>query len=286
MKIGETYKIIRQNKKLTQKEICQKEVTTITLSKFENGKSTPNFLLMKFFLNQINMSFEEFEFLCTYDEFNESQKIKKDFESIISTAQQKDILRLIEEINDYLAYNQDMNIQNLKDILAMTLEIEKHGFSEKANQIGLQFWNNIVAKKEWYFEDLKTLNFILFYFPTSMVFDIVDRILERLAEYDNLGENLKNLKISILINLSTIYMQDSKFERAEEINNMVCEEVKKVKRYDFFALSIIRKGIFQQDKTKIFRGENILESVGEINLLKNLQQEVKEFYDRCQKLGK
>ena len=61
---GKVYKDIRESKGLTQEEVCGKVLSRTSLSKFESGKATPKYENMEFLLRQINMSFEEFEYIC------------------------------------------------------------------------------------------------------------------------------------------------------------------------------------------------------------------------------
>ena len=61
---GKVYKDIRESKELTQEEVCGSVLSRTSLSKYESGKATPKYENMEFLLRQINMSFEEFEYIC------------------------------------------------------------------------------------------------------------------------------------------------------------------------------------------------------------------------------
>ena len=61
---GKVYKEIRESKGLTQEEICGGVLSRTSLSKIESGKATPKYENMEFLLRQINMSFEEFDYIC------------------------------------------------------------------------------------------------------------------------------------------------------------------------------------------------------------------------------
>ena len=60
---GQIYKQIRQSKGLTQAEVCVNEIARSTLANFETGISIPKFETMVFFLDQIDMSIEEFRYI-------------------------------------------------------------------------------------------------------------------------------------------------------------------------------------------------------------------------------
>ena len=61
---GKVYKDIRESKGLTQEEVCGNVLSRTSLSKFESGKATPKYENMEFLLRQMNMSFEEFDYIC------------------------------------------------------------------------------------------------------------------------------------------------------------------------------------------------------------------------------
>ena len=61
---GNVYKEIRESKGLTQEEVCGDVLSRTSLSKIESGKTTPKYENMEFLLRQIDMSFEEFEYIC------------------------------------------------------------------------------------------------------------------------------------------------------------------------------------------------------------------------------
>ncbi|WP_270346316.1 helix-turn-helix domain-containing protein [Lactococcus petauri] len=274
---GNSYKTIRKNKGLTQKEVCQDELTIATLSKFENGKSMPSYALISHLLHQVNMSFDEFEYLCSVDDFGEEKQLKLRFDAIITNAEFQAIHDLKMRCEKHLSRTSNKRIEELKDILELYLELHREDFSKKAQEIALKLWNTIAIKKEWYVSELKLLNQILFYFPDNLVFDVADRILERIKEYEAF-QNIARLKASILINLSTLYLQHSKIERCEEVSQWAYREAKKLKRYDFISICLIRLGICRKDKKMIEKGINFLQLAGEDTLAQEFREEVSVFY--------
>lgn len=256
MNLGNNYKIIRKNKGYTQKEVCQDKLTIATLSKFENGRSMPSYSLISHLLYQVNMSFDEFEYLCAIENFDEEKQLLSKFETIISNSEIKATRDLKINCEKYLSHHQSKKIEELKMIL--------------------ELWNTLAVKKEWYISELKLLNQILFYFPDDLIFDVTDRILERLTEYD-LFQKMAILKTSILINLSTVYLYHSQVERCEEILQWAYCEAQKLKRYDFISICLIRLGICQTDKKMIKKGMTFLQLANETEMEKEFIKEIKIF---------
>ncbi|MBD5823784.1 helix-turn-helix domain-containing protein [Lactococcus petauri] len=280
MNLGNNYKIIRKNKGYTQKEVCQDKLTIATLSKFENGRSMPSYSLISHLLYQVNMSFDEFEYLCAIENFDEEKQLLSKFETIISNSVIKATRDLKINCEKYLSHHQSKKIEELKMILELSLKLYDEDFSKnfsnEVKQITLELWNTLAVKKEWYISELKLLNQILFYFPDDLIFDVTDRILERLTEYD-LFQKMAILKTSILINLSTVYLYHSQVERCEEILQWAYCEAQKLKRYDFISICLIRLGICQTDKKMIKKGMTFLQLANETEMEKEFRKEIKIF---------
>ena len=79
--IGSVYKDIRKSKNLSQEEICGNTISRTTLSKFENNKLVPSYQTMEFLLRQVNVSFQEFNFLCNKDGKDKRQEIFNEFKT-------------------------------------------------------------------------------------------------------------------------------------------------------------------------------------------------------------
>ncbi|MGZ7234452.1 helix-turn-helix domain-containing protein, partial [Streptococcus pyogenes] len=60
---------------LTQAEVCGNQFSRTSLSKFESCQSLPNIENMVFLLNQIDMSLEEFRYICNFYKPSKRQEI-------------------------------------------------------------------------------------------------------------------------------------------------------------------------------------------------------------------
>ena len=99
---GKIYKEIRKSKGLTQEEICGDFLARSTLARIESGQVVPKFDTMIFLLRQIDMTLEEFKYICDYYQPSQRQKILNSLynqgESIVGT---KGLLQLKREPHRY-----------------------------------------------------------------------------------------------------------------------------------------------------------------------------------------
>lgn len=278
---GEVYQQIRMDKNLTQKEVCGNHLTISTLSKLERGKLIPNYLLMSYLLEQIDMSFDEFEFLCNQSCPEIKYLIKSEFNTLSNNLEQEATLILYKKCDKYLEKNPDPSIKNLKCVLGLSLLTFQsfQGFRSDVKKISNELWNSILRKKEWYITELYLLNQILFHFSDYQVFDIVDRILERVEYYNNF-KNMDTFCATLLLNLSTICLHHRMFERCNGILSSALNVAFKLKRYDFISICWVRQGICLQNSEKIDSAFKILEVMGEELLVKELKKEVEIFYKK------
>ena len=111
---GKIYKEIRKSKGLTQEEICGDFLARSTLARIESGQVVPKFDTMIFLLRQIDMTLEEFKYICDYYQPSQRQKILNSLynqgESIEGT---KGLLQLKRECEAYLYKHSDIPICTL-----------------------------------------------------------------------------------------------------------------------------------------------------------------------------
>ena len=162
---GNVYKEIRESKGLTQEEVCGNVLSRTSLSKIESGKATPKYENMEFLLRQINMSFEEFDYICHLYHPSERSTIMQTFLKMASISGTSDLSKLLKKCQHYLKTHHDFPIQQLQDMLEIVIYIRENGIeklSSKVDNIVNRLWDKIEKQDTWYESDLKVLNTILF----------------------------------------------------------------------------------------------------------------------------
>ncbi|VJG92554.1 helix-turn-helix domain protein [Streptococcus pneumoniae] len=277
---GKVYKEIRESKGLTQEEVCGNVISRTSLSKIESGKATPKYENMEFLLRQINMSFEEFDYICHLYQPSQRTEIMQTYLNMTSIIGSNSLVHFFETCQDYLKTHHDLPIEEIRDMLEVVIYIRQHGageLSDHAEQVVKKLWRKIEKQDTWYESDLKILNTILFSFPIEYLHLITGKILQRLEVYKNY-QHLYDLRIAILLNLSTLYLYNQDKNMCKQICYTLLEDAKNKKSYDRLAICYVRIGICRDDAKLIQKGFSLLELTEETSMLSHLKKEVEIYY--------
>ena len=277
---GKVYKEIRESKGLTQEEVCGDVLSRTSLSKIESGKATPKYENMDFLLRQMNMSFEEFDYICHLYQPSQRTEIMQTYLNMNSIIGGSGLVHFFETCQNYLKTHHDLPIEEIRDMLEVVIHIRQHGteqLSDQVKQTVKKLWEKIEKQDTWYESDLKILNTILFSFPIEHLHLITEQILQRLEEYKNY-RHLYELRMTILLNLSTIYLYNQDKNTCQQICYTLLEDAKKKKRYDILAIAYVRIGICTSNDHLIQKGFSLLELTNETSMLSHLKKEVETCY--------
>ena len=90
--------------------------------------------------------------------------------------------------------------------------------------------------------------------------------------------HLYDLRMTILVNLATIYLYHQDKNMCKQICYTLLEDAKNKKSYDRLAICYVRIGICTDDSKLIQKGFSLLELVDETSMLSHLKQEVETYY--------
>ena len=277
---GKVYKEIRESKGLTQEEVCGNVISRTSLSKIESGKATPKYENMEFLLRQINMSFEEFDYICHLYQPSQRTEIMQTYLNMSSIIGSSGLVDFFETCQNYLKTHHDLPIEEIRDMLEVVIHIRQHGteqLSDQVKQTIKKLWEKIEKQDTWYESDLKILNTILFSLPIEHLHLITEKILQRLEVYKNY-QHLYDLRMTILLNLSTLYLYNQDKNMCKQICYTLLEDAKNKKSYDMLAICYIRIGICRDDSKLIQKGFSLLELTEETSMLSHLKKEVETYY--------
>ena len=277
---GKVYKEIRESKGLTQEEVCGEVLSRTSLSKIESGKATPKYENMEFLLRQINMSFEEFDYICHLYQPSQRTEIMQTYLNMSSILGTSELEKLFQKCQNYLKTRHDLPIEEIRDMLEVVIYIRQHGageLSDHAEQVVKKLWRKIEKQDTWYESDLKILNTILFSLPIEHLHLITGKILQRLEVYKNY-QHLYDLRMTILLNLSTLYLYNQDKNMCKQICYTLLEDAKNKKSYDRLAICYVRIGICTDDSKLIQKGFSLLELTEETSMLSHLKKEVETYY--------
>ena len=132
---GKVYKEIRESKGLTQEEVCGSVLSRTSLSKIESGKATPKYENMDFLLRQINMSFEEFDYICHLYQPSQRTEIMQTYLNMNSIIGGSGLVDFFETCQNYLKIHHDLPIEEIRDMLEVVIHIRQHGTEQLSDQV-------------------------------------------------------------------------------------------------------------------------------------------------------
>lgn len=272
---GSIYKKIRKSKGLSQNEVCGTSISRTTLSKFENNKLSPSYDTMVYLLLQIDMSEEEFQFVCndfSYDLRNEIITLFFRQTSNLETAQ---LSMLLEKGNRYLKTADDIFIRNLMKIIqSLTLltndQIEQIDCLPKI--IISDVWSKLSKMDEWYYSELRLINSFMYYFPIETVLSFLPKLLETVEKYEKFTPMI-TIRLSILLNVGLLLIQNNHKEAAIPLLKEAIDLGKEAKRYDYLSIAKVRFAICIDDYKVACEGFLLLEMTEENDMLEHLKKE-------------
>lgn len=184
--IGKVYKQIRESKGLKQTEVVGKAISRQALISFEKGESIPRYETMHFLLQQLDMDFAEFDYICNYYQSSKRQEIFTDFASQVHSTNPEGFKVLLKKCQDYLKSHQDLPIQHIAELSEIMYRIRKSGIEEmreSTQKLTEKIWKELEKRDVWYWSDIRMLNTILYFFPIDTVHLFTERILKTLDKY-------------------------------------------------------------------------------------------------------
>ncbi|HFI0119389.1 TPA: helix-turn-helix domain-containing protein [Streptococcus suis] len=268
---GSVYKGIRRNKHLTQEEVCGNYINRSTLTRFENNQTIPSYELMRFLLKQVDMTFEEFEYLCNYYQPNERQQLLYDIDNLKTPSTQQ-LEELIQRCQNHLKKEpDDVPIKRRSLILETIVFARKNTNIETATDNPAQLlWSQVNSNDNWYYNDIIIVGSILHILPFSTFENIAEVLFERLQKY----HDFKRIKPTILSHyqfLSYFFLEWKKIDKAIGFIHKLITLAKQEKRYDQLARGYVYLGIAEKKQELIDKGLQILELTDEQNIFENLK---------------
>lgn len=272
---GSIYKKIRKSKGLSQNEVCGTSISRTTLSKFENNKLSPSYDTMVYLLLQIDMSEEEFQFVCNDFSYDLRDEIITLFFRQTSNLETAQLFRLLEKGNKYLKTADDIFIRHLMKIIqSLTLltndQIEQIDCLPKI--IISDVWSKLSKMDEWYYSELRLINSFMYYFPIETVLSFLPKLLETVEKYEKFTPMI-TIRLSILLNVGLLLIQNNHKEAAVPLLKEAIELGKEAKRYDYLSIAKVRYAICIDDYKIACEGFLLLEMTEENDMLEHLKKE-------------
>ncbi|HFI0457362.1 TPA: helix-turn-helix domain-containing protein [Streptococcus suis] len=277
---GSVYKSIRKSKRLSQEQICGDYINRTTLVRFEKNQNIPSYELMRFLLKQVDMTFEEFEYLCNYYQPSQRQQLLYDIDNLRNPTT-KTMEDLIKRCHDHLNKEPDDAPIHRKSLLLETVVAVRKSssitqLSDEAETLSKLLWSQLEEYDNWYHNDIILVGTLLSHIISlDSLEETANLLLQRLEKY----KDYKRIQPTILSHyqsLSYFFLEQKQYSQSTFFATKLMELAKQEKRYDQLARAYVYLGLSQNKQELIDKGLQILEWTDEQRLIDNLQSLIKQ----------
>ncbi|MFM0588087.1 helix-turn-helix transcriptional regulator [Streptococcus suis] len=277
---GSVYKSIRKSKRLSQEQICGDYLNRATLSRFEKNQNIPSYELMRFLLKQVDMTFEEFEYLCNYYQPSQRQQLLYDIDNLRNPTT-KMMEDLIKRCQDHLEKESDdgpirRKCQLLETVVAIRNSTSFNQLSEEAETLSKLLWSELERYDNWYHNDIILVGTLLSKISSlDSLEETANLLLKRLEKYKDY-KRIQPTILSYYQSLSYFFLEQKQYDKATFFATKLMDLAKQEKRYDQLARAYVYLGIAQNKQELMEKGLQILELTDEKRLVDNLKSLIKQ----------
>ncbi|HEL1593309.1 TPA: helix-turn-helix transcriptional regulator [Streptococcus suis] len=277
---GSVYREIRKSKHLSQEQICGDYINRTTLVRFEKNQNIPSYELMRFLLKQVDMTFEEFEYLCNYYQPSQRQQLLYDIDNLKNPTTQT-MEDLIQRCQSHLKKEpNDVPIHRKCLLLETVVAVRKSSsitqLSEEADSLSKLLWSELERYDNWYHNDIILVGTLLSKISSlDSLEETANLLLKRLEKY----KDYKKIQPTILSHyrsLSYFFLEQKQYDKATFFATKLMDLAKKEKRYDQLARAYVYLGIAQNKQELVEKGLQILELTDEKRIVDNLKFLIKQ----------
>ncbi|MEI4331588.1 helix-turn-helix domain-containing protein [Streptococcus suis] len=277
---GSVYKSIRKSKRLSQEQVCGDFINRTTLVRFEKNQTIPSYELMRFLLKQVDMTFEEFEYLCNYYQPSQRQQLLYDIDNLRNPTT-KMMEDLIKRCHDHLKKEPDdgpirRKCQLLETVVAIRKSTSFNQLSEEAETLSKLLWSELERYDNWYHNDILLVGTLLSHIISlDTLEETANLLLKRLEKYKDY-KRIQPTILSYYQSFAYFLLEQKQYSKSTCFATKLMELAKQEKRYDQLARAYVYLGIAQNKQELIDNGLQILEWTDEQALLDNLQFLIKQ----------
>ena len=277
---GSVYKSIRKSKHLSQEQICGDYLNRTTLVRFEKNQTIPSYELMRFLLKQLDMSFEEFEYLCNYYQPSQRQQLLYDIDNLRNPTT-KTMEDLIKRCQDHLKKEpNDIPIHRKYLLLETVVAVRKSSsitqLSDEAETLSKLLWSELERYDNWYHNDIILVGTLLSKISSlDSLEETANLLLKRLEKYKDY-KRIQPTILSYYQSLSYFFLEQTQYSKSTFFATKLMDLAKQEKRYDQLARAYVYLGIGQNKQELVEKGLQILELTDEQSLFDNLQFLIKQ----------
>ncbi|WP_105242566.1 helix-turn-helix domain-containing protein [Streptococcus suis] len=277
---GSVYREIRKSKHLSQEQICGDYINRTTLVRFEKNQNIPSYELMRFLLKQVDMTFEEFEYLCNYYQPSQRQQLLYDIDNLRNPTT-KMMEDLIKRCHDHLNKESDdgpirRKCQLLETVVAIRKSTSFNQLSEEAENLSKLLWSQLEGYDNWYHNDIILVGTLLSKISSlDTLEETANLLLKRLEKYKDY-KRIQSTILSYYQSFAYFLLEQRQYRKSTFFATKLMELAKQEKRYDQLARAYVYLRLAENKQELIDKGLQILELTDEKGLVDNLKSLIKQ----------
>jgi len=278
---GMVFKDLRILKGISQKNITIDTISRSHLSKIEKNTVMPSFEAMSLLLNQLNVSFSEFEYICNNYKPSLRYEIITEFYSQITNSNVEQLVALERKCRKYLSNNNDIRVQEIIEIVKYMLRLSSnyHLDSKELNlHIVQKSWKRLEKLEIWTFDDIRLVNCLLPLLPAKTYSYIIPFLMRSLEYYQDYPQ-AKPLILAINVNVATMHLYNKEIDLCLTALNKCLSLAMQAKRADYIGIINVRIGICLNDQKKVESGMILLKTLEEDIIIRELKKEIKQLME-------
>lgn len=275
MNLGKHLKGIRKSRACSQVDITRNIISQSTYSKFESGIRDVDANIYLQLLHRLNITEVEFDYIRNDYNYGRKQILIHTLFSL-NYNHMESLHKLKLKSIDFLEKEHDEDIKKVYLICEAFIQLHDTKNVEIAKKIVEPIWEDMSKYEQWYLNDIRIINTILFLFPVNIAIEFTQTVLIRLDTYKDFFD-AERLKIAFKINLSLLLIKNKNYVKALAIIIDSLQDDKKKMDYTVLALHISRKAICKKN----------LQEKGSTELLEKARQllllyDDKKYWERIQ----
>ncbi|MBC2002620.1 helix-turn-helix transcriptional regulator [Listeria booriae] len=268
---GNVIRLLRKNKSLSQEDVSTNTVARTTISKIERSNIIPTITTLEAIITKFDVTLDEFQYIRNDYQLSERDKIISDYLKLVSNTQTELVTDIIGRCDIYLCkHPNDRLLLDIKNILTASLHLVNDEL-EIAQELVRPVWTRLEKIDHFSLIEIRLVSNMLFYFPIDIIEKFVPRLLVMIDKYSALDKTLSPLKVALLINSSSIFMDIYPAITTKNLD-IAINTAKEINRFDLLANAYYLQGVHTQKPELINKAKNIFYAIEKTDILAQLEK--------------
>lgn len=205
--VGETIKEIRKMKNLRQKDFSI--LSQASIASIESSKRNITIDKLQSFLDDINMSLREFEYIRNGYELLPSDKLFYKFTKIKNSVDRLSGITLTDDINTHLEkYPNDFIAYAMKIIEQVFIKINQEQTYQVDSPESFEIWSILYNRQSWTYQEIFIMSKLFYVYPFEIANQVIKRIEKEMQRYLEFLKEI-NFDCTFYLNVGKFYIHNN-----------------------------------------------------------------------------